>query len=406
MPTYDSPSHGDDRKTARRGGFFPLTPGLLHDARMSGLTWRQRYLFITLLANAWRGADRNGRLVPGQVIRPLPDLAADLGIRVDHVRADLTRLTARGLVTLDGGSVLVADFEGWHGQSAASAERTVGSRQRDPVSQNGEFGSQNGNPAPQNGVIDSQNGATDSRNGVEDSQNGVTEVPSAQQAQGFVPSVRRCSDVRSENLSEESSSDVPAAAFAAPVTSTAGDDDLTCRSDSNYDGNDNDNGESESNDLRTSSPSAVVSGPERSEGPRRGDHSASPAPTDAPADEQQVEDLLRRAGLTASLARKYRSVVTPREASDMITIFTDYYTDKGLREKIVPCLVAALREGREHVLDVIRNSRTRFGHRRIEPGTGTTSGEPRRSETAEDLRQVREDNRRRRQLLGELANRL
>lgn len=226
MSTHGDPNDGDDRKTARRGGFFPLAPGLLHDARMSGLTWRQRYLFITLLANAWRGADRNGRLVPGQVIRPLPELAADLGIRVDHVRADLTRLTARGLVTLDGGSVLVADFEGWHGLSAASAERTVGSQHRDPDSQNGEFDSQNGNPAPQNGVIDSQNGETDSRNGVEDSQNGVTEVPSAQQAQGFVPSVRCCSDVRSENLSEESSSDVPAAAVAAPVTSTAGDDDL------------------------------------------------------------------------------------------------------------------------------------------------------------------------------------
>lgn len=90
----------------------------------------------------------------------------------------------------------------------------------------------------------------------------------------------------------------------------------------------------------------------------------------------------------------------------MIAIFTDHYVDKGLEEKVVPCLVVALREGREHALDVIRNSRTRSGHRRIEPGTGTTAGEPRREETAEDLRHAREDNQRRRQLLGELGNRL
>lgn len=402
MPTHDHPHDGDERKTDRRSaGYFPLAPGLLHDPRLSDLTWRQRYVFVTLLANAWRGADRNGRFMPGQVIRSPQEIAEALGIRLDHLRADLARMASSKLLEFTEERLIVTGFDHWYGWSGGPDDRPADS-------QNGEADSQNGNPFPQNGVTDSQIGVVDSQNGVKDSQNGVAEVPSAQRAQGFVPSVRGCSDVLSEDSSYVSSSDVPAAAVAATVTSTAGDDDLTCGSDSNYDGNDNgnDNGRLENGPPGSSSPSGLRGQPERSEGPRRGHPAAPPIPTNDLAGDQQVEDLLKRAGLNPSQAKRYCGTITPREASDMIGTFTRYYLDKGLPEKVVPCLVSSLSLGRGHVQAVISGSRPRPGYCRVEPGAGATGGEPRREETAAGLERSREDNHRKRQGLGELAGRL
>jgi len=400
MTTHDHQDDGEDRKTVKKG-YFPLAPGLLHDARLSGLTWRQRYVFITLLANAWRGTDRNGRLSHGQVIKPLPEIAAALNIRIDHLRTDISRMVAAGLVGSEGERVVVAGYDQWHAWARRPDHAVVDSQNGNPVaqdrvgdSQNGDTGSQNGEPVPQNGVPGSQIRA-------EDSQNGVAEVPSAPGPHRFANSVRRCSDVGSDDSSYVSSSDVPVSAVAATVT--ADDDDGV-----EHDSNDNDDGNGgPPDDGRTSSsPSDPASTAERSEGGHRGHPAASPTSVNDPTGDEQVEDLLTQAGLNPAQARRYCKTITPGEASDMINVFTRYYVDRGLPEKVVPCVVSALSHGRQHVQDVIRGGNANLGYRLVEPGAGSTAGEPRRSETAEGIEYSREDNRRRRQTLGELADRL
>jgi len=87
-------------------------------------------------------------------------------------------------------------------------------------------------------------------------------------------------------------------------------------------------------------------------------------------------------------------------------VFRRYYVDKGLPEKVVPMCRLGPLPGREHVQSVIRGSRAQPGYRRVQPGTASTAGEPRRAVTAEAIQRSREDNRRRRQALGELADRL
>ena len=418
MLTHDHPHDGEPRSNGRRRGYFPLVPGLLHDPRLSELTWQERYVFVALLANAWRGVDRNGRFVPGQVIRPIPELATDLGIRVDHLRAEITRMASLGLLELGGGRVIVAVFGSWHTRSVASDDPGVDSQNGNPRPAEAVPDSENRDPLPRNWAGDPKNWVTppriwveDPNNRVADPQNWVVEGPSAQQAQGFGPSVRRLSETSSKSLSESSSSDVPAAAAAATVTATAGDDDRTGPdSDSNLrdngHGNGHGNGSPPTDDLEPSSPSGPRGEPEQGEGSPRGHPAASPTPVNDPVGDEQVEDLLRRAGLTAALARRYRGTVTPDEARDLMEVFRRYYVDKGQPEKVIPCLVSALSQGRDHVQSVIRGSRAQPGYRRVDPGSGTTAGEPRRAETAEGLERSRADNRRRRQALGELANRL